>query len=130
MISKELLSEVLQSSKYLTIKRTGNIVDILDIDEENSLNYSLEKQIFLGGRNKNVVHRINVHELAHRCKEWALRMGFSIETKLSGVEIIRQSTGVIEAVIQNMSQHDSFIPYDPFYDIKACQWILDNKDET
>jgi len=67
MLSKEVLSEVL-----------GVKVTKIWLDEAipNMLYYATDK---------SPVHRINIYELAFKCKEWAIHKEFLIESSLESV---------------------------------------------
>ena len=99
MISKELLSEVLGGNvKYFNID--GNLL-YYDIDFGT---------------------HINIYELAHKCKEWTLKKGFSIHsfiTEVSGEsEIYKYVKNYGWRLIQ--IENDSTEPEAIF---KACEWI-------
>ena len=76
MISKELLSEVLETKAW-DIKISNNILICLIGDGSE--------------------YRLNIHELAHKCKEWACTYKYLLESGSTEPEAI----------------------------FKACQWILD-----
>ena len=95
MITKELLSEVL--GVYKIIEPYGNIL-VWEWDKSYS--------------NNNC--SINIYELAHKCKEWALQYDYTILS----------SKGY--ATISGKVFYDKTEPEAIF---KACQWILENKDK-
>ena len=67
---------------------------------------------------------INIYELAHKCKQWAYKQGFLIGSNCrNGVTV----TDINTYTILNHFDVDSedFIEFE----IKACQWLLDNKDK-
>jgi len=69
-------------------------------------------------------YTINIYELAHECKLWAVQKEYDFTINSDKIEIFYQGSKIHS--LSNMCQHSNFIPFDPFYDIKACQWILDN----
>lgn len=68
-ISKELLSEVLKFTKYNFIKE--GFIEI----EDSILKYGVKH---------NIYEKINIYELAHKCKEWAIKNDFFIFSGYNG----------------------------------------------
>jgi len=103
MISKELLSEVL-NVKVISIEVYTNGVDYY---EEHG----------------STIH-INIHELTHKCKEWALTQNYIIKSFISdkGYAIIETKVGKDEIIDLKISNTE------PEAIFKACQWILENKE--
>ena len=105
MISKELLSKVFNEKvlSYNVINKTEIIVQFVEHDEV-----------------------INVHELAHKCKEWANLKGYGISThilikqKLCDIYPHNYSTGSDDTIAQfeAETEHESIF--------KACEWIMEN----
>jgi hypothetical protein len=109
MISKELLSEVLGFDVYECVFGSGQA----------------------GNTSKNVINAvrengtgviINIHELAHMCKEWAFNsFGISI------------SSGIVEdgkewwCGIGIDNTIDFYADTEQQSVFEACQWILENK---
>ena len=108
MISKELLSEVLGI----------NITHASMCKGDNDLFFVEEK----GGR------YINIYELAHKCKEWAILNHYDFTILIDTIVIYNEGIQIY-TIYYNTLEDDNFIPFDPIYEIKACQWILDNKKE-
>lgn len=107
MISKELLSEVLGSDISLYKKKANDKYDafiryFFSIDE----------------------YEINIHELAHKCKEWAFDLGYDVETSPSGYVRISKNEYII--LSDSMFGKEK---KEAENSIKACQWILENKDK-
>lgn len=120
-ISKELLSEVLQTDRFTCDNIYGNIACLRDGDG--------------GGWD------YNIYEFAFRCKEWALIRGYSL---LSGRPIVRDEEGTqvfnywykcyiweidensIDSPTQN-TKIETDSETEPEAIIKACEWILNNK---
>ena len=101
MISKELLSEVL-GYKASYIQMVGT-----------KLCFSCHIK---GGSN------INIYELAHKCKEWASKKGYVVGTDLDKVNV----WSIKERIIINHFE----VYFEDYleFEIKACQWILENKE--
>lgn len=110
MISKELLSEVL---------------------EENFSSNKIEFEQSRGVDSSRIVidnwRTINIYELAHECKEWAYNKGFLYwyENSKLYIKIIHSCKVDFEIDIGNYSK-----PFEIDIDFKACQWILDNKESN
>lgn len=107
MIGKELLSAVFSSLTLL---------EILDGRIDDNVYYKV-KEVY-------ILQSINIHELAHKVKEWAINKNFTL---MSSLDIeggdCKLSFITIEGVI-----HKSFIAdTEPEAIFKAGQWILDNK---
>ena len=106
MISKELLSKVL-NTRIDTVRSK--------VDTDNDVQFfppSIEYDGF-----------INIHELTHKCKEWAYNNGYYLTIYNDAIDIVSKTTCKI---IDNIT-NDSFM-YDVELVFKACQWILDNKE--
>ncbi len=110
MISKELLNEVLgYETSY--IKMVGT-----------KLCFSCHIK---GGSN------INIYELAHKCKEWAFSYKFDFEIiRIKNVKNYGKIFIRIHTIHTNQCNGKEFYPFDrePEAIFKACQWILDNKE--
>lgn len=106
--SKELLSKVLETKAW-NIKTINNTV------------------IFLIGNGSE--YRLNIHELAHMCKEWAFVNGFIIN---SGRTTSNDWCTTIYKVlklhpyIEEISH--TWEDTEPEAIFRACQWILDNRN--
>ena len=118
MISKELLSEVL------------NLVEVKGIYEESDYTYDLcdrelnyaERLIVFDtvGYNKYMI--INIHELAHKCKEWALSKGY---TTLSGNNHLVLNSCSICRTMTDDDWLDFYSDTEPEAIFKACEWIME-----
>ncbi len=106
MISKELLSEVLGIEGMLEIIISGKEVDFHYGDINTS----------------TIMDTINIYELAHKCKEWALKQGYEIVELSHNIEVYKHS---FEVYSTNNIKHK--IPYDLKRFFKACEWILENR---
>ncbi len=112
LISKELLSEVLGLEK---------IDDILESISEGFIEYTIEPI----NSDKGIWECINIHELAHKCKEWAKTKGyamFSAVTKNKAICLYDLWNKPIDSY-EKLSK----APTEPEAVFKACQWIKDNK---
>ncbi len=106
MISKELLSEVLGKEydvKHITIQGTTVWYD----------NYES--------------CTINIYELAHLCKEWALKYNILIIAYKHDFAVAKISNNITgKRVSDSMFSSDT----EPEAIFKACQWILKEINET
>ena len=115
-ISKELFTEVMGKEKMYCILN----IDTGEIEPE---------QYF------------NIHELAHKCKEWIWDNEYLYEVEQKGVYgYLRPDYRVklwCTREVQRFSHQDPETPCEYFDEhtepealFKACQWILDNKEEN
>jgi len=124
MISKELLSEV------INIK----IEDIIDLKMFGKDLKYYEKCLLksccdgrLSNHKDSICKSINIYELAHKCKVWAILNHYDFTILIDTIVIYNE--GIQIYTIYNTLEDDNFIPFDPIYEFKACQWILDDKKE-
>jgi hypothetical protein len=79
---------------------------------------------------ENYSEQINIYELAHKCKEWAFKQGYSLN-------VFNSNSNYHEVTPNTLAQNDeewvehpySIASSEPEAVFKACQWILDNKDK-
>ena len=107
IISIGLLSEVL-GLPVLEYRINGTSVDII--------HYREVKQ----------PSRWNIHELAHKCKEWAFKKGWAFKIEYLGIDDINIT------LISCRTEKEKYSK--DFYNVvncedtfEPCQWILDNK---
>lgn len=115
-ISKELLREVLGYKVYNYALKSENI----KLNKITTSSLGSEPQTI--GYEKD----INIYELAHKCKEWALKRGYIIKSFSSadkGYGIIEILIGKDEVIDLKMADTETEAIF------KACQWILDNKGQ-
>lgn len=102
--SKELLSEVLDKGK-------GSITKI---------EYNPSKTIVEYEQLERYWNSINTYELAHKCKEWAHKLGFMVQSyqynTKARVDLLK-SCDIDEIFIEETEPEAIF---------KACEWILEN----
>ena len=110
-ISKELLSQVLA-------------VDIRKIN-----GYILDGNLYYYKAFVKCKSKINIYELANKCKEWAYSQGYILFSK------IRLSSSLASCYFDVMGKHDYEDSYHNDFRaeteseaiFKACQWILDRR---
>ena len=105
MISTELLGEVVIGS-YPQDDRVPDLIRN-EIQWFNSVDWEYQ--------------RLNMYELTHKCKEWALENGY---------ELYSSSIGICDIFNNDFENKGAHIAgTEPEAIFKACQWILDNKEK-
>lgn len=122
MISKKLLSAILDVNCTL-------IEELLDSD--NTLRFETN--------NVNFPHEINIYELAHKCKEWAFELNYSISSckRIDGSNHkffeawVQRFTYQTEETEHDYSEHLSYCVGDiePEAVFNVCDYILRNKEQ-
>lgn len=128
MISKELLSEVL-----------GVFVYNLDFIQDNKQYFKFTS---IEGSQDYQVDNINIYELAHKCKEWAFKRGYGVDSRYYKSQ--RESKAskylddydfesykcvvahVCKNTNNNVTHHEEYNT-EPEAIFKACEWILNEK---
>ena len=113
MISQELLYEVtgiIGAVELMTNDKRGTFLTIATTEKDENFNFKKAE--------------INIHELAHKCKEWAFDLGYDVETSPSGYVRISKNEYII--LSDSMFGKEK---KEAENSIKACQWILENKDK-
>ena len=121
MISKELLSKVLDNEVPYQVKVHKIII------KNNSLNYFYNSKDSGGGLFEANEY-INIYELAHKCKEWALKQGYYFSTYSFNFDSNTEQEHRIRLLIGNDVVYfgdDSSMETEVEAIFKACQWILD-----
>lgn len=113
MISKELLSDVLGA----------NTIEMNPIYERNNMvGYLVHGPQETPSQVHQNHRQINIHELAHKCKEWAHLKGFMVQSypynDIYRADLLK-SIDVDEVFKRNTEPEAIFA---------ACQWVLDNKE--
>ena len=123
IISKELLSEVLDKKVVVD--------DISNIElKENTITFIEDYWDEDEGSGFYRNHTINIYELAHKCKEWALSKGYILMSKprtsssFATCEFCKNGKCDYEDDLWNDFRADT----EPEAIFKACQWILNNKE--
>ena len=116
MISKELLSEVLENEVPYQVRVHKIII------KNNSLNYFYNSKDNRSGLFETNEY-INIYELAYKCKEWAFNNGYYLNIYNDAIDVVlKKSCKIVENIT------DGSFKYSPMLVFKACQWILDNKE--
>ena len=119
MISNKLLSEVMgykchiMDTKHIHFLHNNRVNDIV-YEQGGDLQYN-----------------INIHELAHKCKEWAYIQGYVLFSK------IRLNSSYASCYFDIMGIHDYEDDFhndfraetEPDAIFKACEWILDRNSK-
>lgn len=134
MISKELLSEVLGLDVYEDDKKFSELLKINSISDNVNYDIRFLKDIENGWTEAIGNRWINTHELAHKCKEWALRNNFCIIS----ATFTSEEDDIEENLIKDVNyawaelhNEDKLFRADtePKAIFKACQWILEKQIE-
>lgn len=124
MLSKELLSDVLKESiTYIELKGDTNYAQ---------LGFKNSEIVYVGKVQKR--KKINIYELAHECKQWAVSKGYSLYSGYDklinkyGVYVNLLLLGDDESTIGGWDTEIYFIANtEPEAIFKACQYIMENK---
>ena len=116
MISKELLSEVLNENVSSIVEVIGNKLYYLDKNAHTK--------------------SVNIYELAFKCKEWAIKQGYNIRTESYDYLEDDSFNGTYWWVLRLRPKkwQEQGCPNcgangtEPDGIFKACEWILENKD--
>ena len=111
LLSKELLSDVLD----IKIDRIGD-VEVSDVTKTVTCWYK--------NKLSGIYASINIHELAYKCKEWALDNGYEIVVDSHNN---RNTTRVYfeQLEVYMLHQDERHSPISVFI---YCEWILEQKD--
>ena len=114
MISKELLSEVLGKKVLYTELKYDITIDItLEVNTyERYISY-------------------NIHELAHKCKEWAHSRGYTIFSAYKYHCYLYSVDDILQHPDKFRVPNDFAIgtSSEPEAIFAACQWVLENKED-
>lgn len=111
--TKELLSEVLGCFEIENIKQIDSTINYMEAIFEPSGQYDrlwFDKSI-------------NIHELAHKCKEWAWEEGFIIEVFPFGYTVYGKYEDISQRYALTNEEKEDKKPYKPEITFKACEWI-------
>jgi hypothetical protein len=108
MINKELLSEVL--NKPVTLLRVV----------EDGTDYLASIVYTEHGK-------MNIYELAHKCKEWAVRQGYYLTSKQAISHITNELCYKVSIEPTEYHTYTLVGDTEPGAIFNACQWILENK---
>jgi hypothetical protein len=114
--SKELLSEVLgERIREFDIK--GSVLEIIVLRDCNFAPYNHPPRI---QKDCGIIKDINIYELAHKCKEWAMARGYFIYSSCDGDTILINDDGNDITKFADQPQADT----EPESVTKACEWLL------
>lgn len=115
MITKALLSEVLGLESYICEKAP----------QTTNVRYKFD---CIGEKRDS---SINIHELAHRCKEWAFKQGYELQSRIMSNDSQKRGNCCI---LKAECEYESCIKIEnahtePEAIFAACQWLLDHKGD-
>ena len=114
MISNDLLSEVLGFGVYQSIRKDERAYNDIKL---NIINTEL------------LYDYINIYELAHKCKAWALRKNYILASESNTYGgICNMSISSMDVDVFYNIQSTTRANTEVEAVIKACEWILNNKD--
>ncbi len=123
MISKELLSEVFTDGQ-----QDFEVIGIYP-EDERLLEYVWIQELpdYSGDGFKRVPMKINIHELAHKCKEWAYEQDYIVcSEKLRiggwGACVFAPDNNTCYPTISAPFNADT----EPEAIFNACEWVLEN----
>lgn len=131
MISKELWIEVINPDFKSDVFKDG-IIETFEL-ENNTLKvciFSESNNINCKGTGLYTPYNINIYQLAHKCKEWALSKGYILmssprtSSSFATCEFCKNGKCDYEDDLWNDFRADT----EPEAIFKACQWILNNKE--
>lgn len=132
-ISKELLNNALKETIVKHNIAFSQVTDSCMIENSSNLmiNYKTTHELFLG-------YIINIHELAHKCKEWAIKQGYSLHSCIhddGSYERYYSICDILKPLYDSSCLFDTLLKTTEANTeleaiFKACQWILDNKKEN
>lgn len=73
-------------------------------------------------KSNNFLEEYNIYELAHKCKEWALTQGYTVQSYTN--------THFCEATLHGVDVEinpNYFGDSEPEAIFEACQWVLENR---
>lgn len=111
MISKELLGEVLQEPIYAEPYVKGNELFWIRFYLP-SVDDGIEQEV-----------SINLYELAHKCKEWAVSKGYTLVEAPLMLRITRLCTNQNKIWEYTLEEQNNGEYFKPEYTFKACEWV-------
>ena len=123
MISKELWIEVINPDFKSDVFKDG-IIETFEL-ENNTLKvciFSESNNINCKGTGLYTPYNINIYELAHKCKEWAIKYIANIG---SGYDKDKE----FYWCICNNGEFQFYADTELQAIFKACEWLLDNKED-
>ena len=119
MISKELLSEVLKKSSR------GIVSEVYEFG--SNPNFNQDTVLFSVNGNGDLLN-INIHILAHKCKEWGVAQQLKHNFHISVATHKGTEYSATIAYWSDQLKNESFrASSEPEAIFKACEWILNNK---
>lgn len=121
-ISKELWLEVIKPKIKDEVLKDGVIEHFEIVD--NTLNVCMfyeSKDIDCKGNGLHSPYNINIYELAHKCKEWALSKGYYLH---SHIKEDNECWCIVKSLDNITRQFSCEMDTESEAIIKACEWIL------
>ncbi|TET91026.1 MAG: hypothetical protein E3J96_00205 [Sulfurovum sp.] len=115
--SKELLREVLD----IEINEKCKVVE-----NKNYILVIRYKDTDYGRQNKTLIN-INIHELAYKCKKWALNEGYELVEGSDVICVYKMSDNTGDECF-SASTSDKDFDIERFF--RCCEWILEQKAKS
>ena len=111
-LSRELLSAVLAVHTPDMIATEGNVITLVYTSEFNC------------------TYEYNIHELAHKCKEWAVYKGYYLDSGFVSNKATPMATIYNPDGKENSKEDEIYFESntEPEAIFKACEWLLKQKD--
>ena len=103
MISNKLLSELYDIEVSRIIELVDNNYEVTFANKKNGKWYNI----------------VNIHELAHKCKEWAFDRGYTIWSTYQGYITLKPLNDSYGIEFEEDTEPEAIF--------KACEWILEQK---
>jgi len=112
-ISKELLSEVLEykDKDYVIVATEKDI--FLD---KNYLHFEYQDPYCTPETYITIKDKINIYELAHKCKEWAISKGYILQSGYQNCICINFTDNLSKNKFSAHTEIEAIF--------KACEWVL------
>lgn len=133
MISKELLNAIFNDDVFEVVELSQNRIGYRHEVDKLDFGVGAYKEhkdgVVIAEKFLKTSEPINIHELAHKCKEWALSKDFCLS-------VVRDTDKELILFI-GLSLDNEGIGYTEMFNgedevemiFQACEWILNNKDE-
>ena len=128
IISKELFCEVMGYDLSLDCNHCGvtRLIGITESQMDGAIDLDFGYQNLESSHGRYV----NLYQLAHiKCKEWAKKKGFIIESNILGTVKIMRIESLSKPIAWNFTNDNIEKHKEVIRIFKACQWILDNQNQ-
>ena len=125
LLSKELYIEVMnikdEFERYSDYYEKGVVDSFYQKDNTLYMTIFYQSKQDVKGRGEFSPFNINIYELAHKCKEWALKNGYKLHDYAHSIVIVNLNMNIEYSVIDDNFNN----VYDVERFFKACEWIME-----